>query len=80
MFDSRTPLLQLGNSKLGRAIHVWSLPALDTCPGSTSTCRHLCYATRHRFRFESVQRRLAWNLRRSRDADFVDRMCDEIRS
>lgn len=80
MFDSTTPLLQLGNSKLGRAIHVWSLPALDTCPGSTSVCRSFCYALRHRFRFESVQRRLAWNLRQCRRRDFVERMCAEIRA
>jgi hypothetical protein len=80
MFDASTPLLQLGNSKLGRAIHVWSLPALDTCPGSTEVCRSLCYALRHRFRFASVKRRLDWNLRQSRRGDFVERMLAEIRS
>ena len=80
MFDSSTPLLQLGNSKLGRAIHVWSIPAIDTCPGSTELCRNLCYALRHRFRFDSVKRRLAWNLRQSRRIDFVERMIAEIRS
>jgi len=80
MFDCSTPLLQQGNSKLGRAIHVWSIPAVDTCPGSTVICRSLCYATRHRFRFDSVKRRLAWNLRQSRRSDFVERMITEIRS
>lgn len=80
MFDSSTPLLQQGNSKLGSAIHVWSIPALDTCPGSTVLCRNLCYALRHRFRFDSVQRRLAWNLRQSRRDDFIERMVAEIRS
>lgn len=80
MFDPSTPLLQLGNSKLGRAIHVWSIPALDTCPGSTEVCRNLCYALRHRFRFDSVKRRLDWNLRQSHQADFVERMSAEIRS
>ena len=80
MFDSSTPLLQHGNSKLGRAIHVWSIPAVDTCPGSTAVCRKLCYATRHRFRFESVRRRLAWNRRQCVRSDFVERMIAEIRS
>ncbi|MBL9085152.1 MAG: hypothetical protein JNK76_25325 [Planctomycetales bacterium] len=80
MFDSSTPLLQHGNSKLGRAIHVWSIPALDTCPGSTAVCRELCYATRHRFRFDSVRRRLAWNRRQCDRPDFVERMVAEIRS
>lgn len=80
MFDSSTPLLQQGNSKLGSAIHVWSIPAVDTCPGSTAICRSVCYATRHRFRFDSVKRRLAWNLKQSRRSDFVERMIAEIRS
>lgn len=80
MFDSSTPLLQHGNSKLGRAIHVWSIPAVDTCPGSTAVCRNLCYALRHRFRFASVQRRLAWNRRQCDRPNFVERMIAEIRS
>ncbi len=73
MFDSSTPLLQHGNSKLGRAIHVWSIPAVDTCPGSTAVCRKLCYALRHRFRFDSVKRRLAWNREQCERQDFVER-------
>ena len=80
MFDFSTLLLQQGNSKLGRAIHVWSIPAVDTCPGSTTICRKLCYAVRHRFRFDSVKRRLAWNRQQSRRSDFVERMIAEIRS
>ncbi len=80
MFDSTTPLLQLGNAKLGRAIHVWSIPAVETCPGSTAVCRKLCYALRHRFRFASVKDRLAWNRRQCDRPDFVERMIAEIRS
>jgi hypothetical protein len=79
-FDSSTPLLQLGNSKLGRAIHVWSIPAIETCPGSTDVCRNLCYALRHRFRFDSVKRRLFWNLSQSLRDDFVELMTAEIRA
>jgi hypothetical protein len=75
-----TSLLQRGNSKLGQAIFAWSLPAVETCPGSTSRCRSVCYATNHRFRFQSVKRRLEWNWRQSRKSDFVDRMTSEIRS
>lgn len=75
-----TPLLMQGNGKLGNAIHVWSIPALDTCPGSSSICRTACYALRYRFRFAQVKERLDWNLRQSRRADFVDRMVAEIRA
>jgi hypothetical protein len=28
-------LLTRGNGKLGEGIHVWSLPAVETCPGRT---------------------------------------------
>lgn len=80
MFNASTQLLQLGNSKLGRAIHVWSLPALETCPGSTEVCRNLCYALRHRFRFDSVKRRLDWNFQQSLRDDFVERMLAELRA
>jgi hypothetical protein len=73
-------LLQLGNSKLGSAIHVWSIPAVETCPGSTVVCRGVCYALKHRFRFASVKRRLHSNWRQSLRADFVDRMTREIRA
>ena len=73
-------LLMQGNGKLGNAIHVWSIPALDTCPGSTSVCRTACYALRHRFRFAQVRDRLRWNWQQSRRSDFVERMVAEIRS
>jgi len=43
-----TPL-STGNTKLGSAIYVWSLPALLTCPGHTALCAHLCYALKGRF-------------------------------
>jgi len=80
-FMGRTgPLLSLGNGKLGAAIHSWSVPAIDTCPGSSSLCRAACYATRHRFRFQQVRDQLEWCLEQSRMADFVDRMVAEIRS
>jgi hypothetical protein len=77
---NRSDLLMQGNGKLGSAIHVWSIPALDTCPGSSAVCRSACYALRHRFRFAQVRDRLRWNCEQSRRNDFVDRMVAEIRS
>ena len=44
-------LLGQGNGKLGEGIYTFSLPAVQTCPGSTPTCRRECYATRGRFVF-----------------------------
>jgi len=41
-----------GNSKLGRTVGAWSLPAgaAHTCPGETATCKALCYAKAGFFR------------------------------
>jgi hypothetical protein len=68
-----------GNTKLGSAIHIWSLPAIVTCPGSTELCRHWCYATSGRFRLESVKERLEWCYEQSLREDWVSRMVRELR-
>jgi hypothetical protein len=72
-------LLSLGNSKLGSAIHHWGITAVETCPGSTRTCRAACYATKSRYLLPGVRERLRWNLEQAQADSFVDRMCHEIR-
>jgi len=72
-------LLTQGNTKVGESIHLWSLPAITTCPGSSSVCERVCYANRGRYLFPQVRRRLRWNLARARQPDFADRMADEVR-
>jgi len=71
-------LLQLGNSKLGSAIHHWSLPAGITCVGKTEICESHCYAMRGRYSFAKVREKLAWNLEQANRYDFVSRMVHEI--
>ncbi len=71
-------LLTQGSGKLGEALHVWSLPAVTTCPGSTPTCRSACYARKGRFSVGYVQKRLRRNLAESRKDDFVQRVVHEI--
>jgi len=34
------------NSKLGKSIYVFNLPAGDTCPGKTAFCASICYAAK----------------------------------
>jgi hypothetical protein len=72
-------LLTLGNRKVGESIHVWSLPAVRTCPGATATCKSVCYATRHRYHFDAVKERLAWNLEEAERETFVGKMVKEVR-
>jgi hypothetical protein len=61
-----------GNTKLGKSIHSFSLPAIFTCPGSTIPCRDLCYACRRQSHFmhESVQDRYWSNMAMSLRPDF----------
>jgi hypothetical protein len=73
------PLLQQGNLKLGQAIHTFSLPAVVTCPGRSSVCERVCYAQRHRYRFQAVIERLVYNFQQCRRRDFVPRVVREIR-
>lgn len=76
--DTRT-LLGHGNSKLGRSIHTFSLPAVQTCPGSTPVCRQECYALTHFFRTPSVREALLRSYRATQSPDFRARMVREIR-
>lgn len=72
-------LLTQGNQKVGESIHIWSLPAVETCPGSTEVCRSVCYSTKGRYLFDAVRNRMAWNLEQACSADFVERMAGEVR-
>jgi hypothetical protein len=73
------PLLQQGNGKLGEGIHTWSLPAIATCPGRSTVCESVCYATQSYYRFDGVIERLAWAYQQSLRDDFATRMVAEIK-
>ena len=72
-------LLSQGNAKVGEGIHLWGLPAGETCPGMSALCEKACYARKGRFKYPSVRARLEWNLERSRRPDFADLMAKEVR-
>ena len=71
--------LSRGNGKVGQAVHLWGIPAGDTCPGMTPSCEKVCYAKQGRFRLPAVAERLVWNLAQSRMPDFSARMAAEVR-
>jgi hypothetical protein len=75
---SMRQLLSQGNDKMGSSIHSWSIPAVRTCPGSSPTCRGVCYATHGRFVTDKVKALMRWRLEQSRQADFSGRMVEEI--
>lgn len=72
-------LLTMGNGKVGQSIHLWSLPAIGTCPGSTELCREVCYAGSGRYLLPSVRERLDWCYEQSLRGDFVPRLVSEVR-
>jgi hypothetical protein len=74
---NRQTLLREGNSKLGEGIYTFSLPAMDTCPGSSPVCRKECYALRGRMRF--LKASYNRSLEASKAPGFASRMASEIR-
>lgn len=72
-------LLSASVGKLGEGIHSWSLPAVVTCPGRSTTCEQVCYSNgRGRYRFQQVRERLAWNWDQAQKPSFPDRVVAEI--
>ena len=72
-------LLKIGtNTKLGKGIAGFSLPAVSTCPGRTKLCEGICYATSGFFRFRNVRTSLQRSLDASRDDGFATVISDEI--
>ncbi len=70
-------LLRKGNSKLGRELFTFSIPAGDTCPGKSAACS-ACYALSGHFTRPSVRKFLLRNHAASLRADFSERMIEEI--
>lgn len=62
--------LQHGNSKLGK-IWQWSIPAIDSCPGSSQLCRNECYACKGFYNYPSVEDSLQANFRLAKSMAFV---------
>ena len=73
--------IQYNNSKIQdtdtTAFMIFSLPAVDTCPGANGACMVKCYARRDE-RFPSVRKYRLANLMIARRADFVDAMTAAI--
>lgn len=64
---------QQGNSKLGRKIWTFSIPAGETCPGKTQACSDECYAAEGFFLMPNVARSLKRNLSETYEPNFVER-------
>lgn len=74
----RRHLLTAGNDKLGKTIHGWSIPAITTCPGRTSACTSVCYATHGRYVTDKMRDLMEWRLQQCKKPGFVAKMVDEL--
>jgi len=73
-------LLKIGsNTKLGKGIAGFSLPAVTTCPGRTKLCEGICYATSGFFRFKNVRNSLQSSYEASCERRFAVRIGEELR-
>lgn len=70
--DAALAMIGPGNSKLGKDIYSFSIPAGKTCPGATQHCLKNCYAMSGFFHMPSVQERYVRNHKLSRKDTFVN--------
>lgn len=72
-------MLSIGcNSKLGKKIGVFNLPAIKTCPGSTTYCRQYCYARKAERQYPAARAMRERNYVFSQSPDFVSDMTLEL--
>jgi hypothetical protein len=72
-------MLTQGNSKTGRSIWCWGIPAGLTCPCKTEVCDDRCYAQKGFYLMPNVAATLYRNYEASLLDDFVQRMTEFIR-
>src|SRR5258708_3809979 len=68
-----------GNSKLGKTIWSFSIPASETCPGKTSLCDSNCYAQAGYYRFNNMKKGLKEKYEATLKSDFVEKISTSIK-
>jgi len=71
-------LLSRGNKKLPKTTAIFNLPSVETCPGSTESCRKLCYAKQAEAMYPTVLPARNRNLLASKEAYFVYKIAEEL--
>jgi len=68
------------NSKLGKHIGSFNLPAVSTCPGRTNECEKVCYATSGFFMFPKIKKIFNDNFNITESKDFVNIINEELKN
>jgi hypothetical protein len=72
-------LVLAGNTKLGRQISTFSIPAVLTCPGMTEFCSKACYLLKGKFLLAGLKANYTDKYLRSQAADFANHVITSIR-
>ena len=74
-------MLSIGcNSKLGKKIAIFNLPARKTCPGATAYCGKICYAMKAERMYKAAAAMRHHNWDASLNVFFVQAMTDELKT
>jgi hypothetical protein len=68
-----------GNRKITNNVLIWNLPAISTCPGSSTECRKFCYALKAERLYPSCLASREKNLAFSKREDFVEEIVAYLR-
>lgn len=71
-------MLTKGNTKLGREIYSFSIPAHKTCPGKSEVCERICYVDNYTALYPSVLTAYERNYATTLKRDFADRIIQQI--
>ena len=63
-----------GNRKLSKNVLIWNLPAVKTCPGSSTYCRRICYALKAERCYPSARKSRLRNFEFSKSEQFVEKI------
>lgn len=69
-----------GNTKLGKQVLTFSIPAVYTCPGRSKLCESICYATDGFFHMPNVRKSLEEKYELSKSDNFAELVVNELSS
>ncbi len=71
-------LLKKGNSKLGKGIWTFSIPAIETCPNRSNMCEKSCYTMKGPSMFKNVRSSREISYKISKQDTFVTDLNNEL--
>jgi hypothetical protein len=70
--------LSNGNSKTGKGVLIFNIPAVTTCPGATQQCKKSCYAMKAQRMYPATRKQREENLVEAVKTSFVSDMVEVL--